>query len=249
MASQNITRNMEEIASGRRINSASDDASGLAQSEALSAQIAGLEQGSRNAADMSNLVTTAEGAAGLINAGLNRAEQLTLQAQNGTLTDSDRAIIQNEVNEIMAGINQISQNTQSNGTNLLNGSANNLNTASSPNGTGQQISIPDLGTESLGLDEFDVTSENSLETVRAARTTVNNARASMGASINRMESTINANSISSLNLANSRSRIVDTDIARASSEAQRDELRQEYALNVQRREMEAQEQQSQSIFL
>lgn len=249
IATQNIQRNMQQISTGQRINSASDNAAGMAQAQALSAQINGLNQGMNNTADMSNLVSTAEGATGIINAGLRRVEELTIQAQNGTLSERNVATIQNEVNEIMSGINQISQNTQFNGRPLLNGDANNLNTASSPNGTGQQISIPDLSTEALGLDNFNVSSPNSINDVRQAMSTVNSARAGMGAAENRLQYTMNSNSITSLNLASARSRIVDTDMARAASEKQRNELVQEYSINMQRDEMEQENTRTQSIFL
>ena len=247
IANTQMQSNFQRLATGSRINSASDDAAGLAISEKLLANINGLDQGMRNTQNMSDLVSTAEGGLSSISSGLERVRELTVQAGNGILNASDRSIIQREIDQIMEGIGDQVSNLQFNNRNLLDGSFENQNTASGADGTGQQISIPSVSVESLGLDGFSVTSGIDLTAIDNAISQVNSARADLGAMSNRMDSTIQSSSITLLNLASARSRIVDTDMARASSEVERNNLMQEYRMFMQRSEQQ-QQQQIQNIF-
>jgi flagellin len=249
MATKNIQQSSEQLASGKRINSAKDDASGLAQAELLTSQINALEQGMNNTADMSNLIGVAEGASSVITDSLSRVEELTLQAQNGTLSADDVNIIQNEVNQIMEGINQIAQNTEFNGKPLLDGSTSTLNTASSSNGMGQQVSMPNLTIENLNISNFDVRSADSIEKIQQAKSTVVTERANMGSASNRLEYTMNSNSITSINLASAKSRIVDADMAKVASNKEKSELIQEYSINMQKKQMEEERNKPKSLFI
>lgn len=248
MASNNLQKNMMQIATAKRINTAADDAAGLAISKKIEAQVRGLEQGSRNTADMNNLISTAEGAASIVSETLQRARELTVQAQNGTLNDSDRAIIQNEVNGLLQTAGSIAKNTEFNGQQLLTGTFEDKNTASSPNGTGQQISIADLTLQGLDLEDFSVTSKNSIAQLDVAINTLSSSRASMGASMNTLTHTMNSNSIAQLNLAAANSRIVDVDIARAASEKEKNQLIEQYNISMQNRRMEEERNKPFSIF-
>ena len=121
--SSKATKNeaLERLSSGLRINSAKDDAAGLAISTRFEAQISGLDQASRNANDGISLAQTAEGALEETTNSLQRVRELAVQAANGTNTDSDRASLQNEVSELTAEIQRVADTTQFNGQNILDG--------------------------------------------------------------------------------------------------------------------------------
>ncbi|MCL2060878.1 MAG: hypothetical protein FWH01_17775, partial [Oscillospiraceae bacterium] len=123
IASNRISSNLARLASGLRINRAADDAAGLAISEKMKAQIAGLEQATRNALDGNSLIMTAEGALSEVHAMLARMRELAVQAANDTYTSSDRMTIQNEIEQLKEEINRISSATQFNRKNLLDGSS------------------------------------------------------------------------------------------------------------------------------
>ncbi|OLN24035.1 hypothetical protein BTO30_01045 [Domibacillus antri] len=111
---------MEKLSSGLRINRAGDDAAGLAISEKMRGQIRGLEQAARNAQDSISMIQTAEGAASVVHEMLQRARELAVQSANGTLTDSDRKALNDEVAQLKEQINNTAQNTEFNTIKLLN---------------------------------------------------------------------------------------------------------------------------------
>lgn len=118
-----VSKSLQKLSSGYKINSAADDASGLAISEKMKAQIAGLDQASANAQDGISLVQTAEGATSQIHSMLNRMVELATKSANGTIQDDvDRDAIQSEVDALNTEITRISQSTNFNGINLLDGS-------------------------------------------------------------------------------------------------------------------------------
>ena len=115
-----LSKVMQKLSSGLKINGASDNAAGLAITEKMKSRIRGLEQASRNIMDGMNLINTAEGALAEITGGiLPRVRELTLQAMNDTLTDNDRQVIQNEVDELIRGMSDIAEQTQFNEIELL----------------------------------------------------------------------------------------------------------------------------------
>ena len=116
-----LDKSLERLSSGFRINRAADDAAGLAISEKMKTQIAGLEQASRNAADGISVIQTAEGALDEVEAMLQRMRELSVQAANGVNTDEDRAAIQDEINQLNEEINRVSTTTEFNTKKLLNG--------------------------------------------------------------------------------------------------------------------------------
>ena len=119
-----LKTSLERLSTGLRINSAKDDAAGLAISERFSAQIKGLNQGVRNANDGISLAQTAEGALGEVTNNLQRIRELAVQASNATNTATDRAALQNEVSALVAEIDRVATQTAFNGTKLLNGGFN-----------------------------------------------------------------------------------------------------------------------------
>ncbi len=117
-----VSKNLEKLSSGYRINRAGDDAAGLAISEKMRAQITGLETAQKNANDGISLIQTAEGALTEVHSMLNRMVELANQSANGTYQDEDRANLQAEVKALQDEINRISEGTNFNGINLLDGS-------------------------------------------------------------------------------------------------------------------------------
>jgi len=113
-------KSIQRLSSGKKINTAADDAAGLSISEKMRAQIRGLHQASRNIQDTISLVQTAEGALNEIHSLLQRGRELAVQAANGTQTNDDRQKLQDEVSQIMSEIDRIANNTQFNTINLLN---------------------------------------------------------------------------------------------------------------------------------
>ena len=117
-----LSKNLEKLSSGYRINRAGDDAAGLAISEKMRAQIAGLDQAQKNAQSGINLVKTAEGALTEVHDMLNRMVTLASQSANGTYTATDREKLQAEVDALIEEIDRIADNSNFNGTKLLDGS-------------------------------------------------------------------------------------------------------------------------------
>ena len=118
---ESLRTSLERLSTGLRINSAKDDAAGLAISERFTAQIKGLDQGVRNANDGISLAQTAEGALGQVTNNLQRIRELAVQASNATNTATDRAALQNEVTALVAEIDRVATQTTFNGTKLLDG--------------------------------------------------------------------------------------------------------------------------------
>src|SRR5215208_4416316 len=118
--SDKLSKAMEKLSSGYRINRAGDDAAGLAISEKLRGQIGGLSQASRNASDAISMVQTAEGALNEVHSMLQRVRELAVQYKNGALSANDQQSIQSEVNQLKAEIERIGTDTEFNGTKLLN---------------------------------------------------------------------------------------------------------------------------------
>lgn len=233
-------KNNERLASGKRINSAADDAAGLAISENLESQIKGLEQGTSNTVDMQSAVKTAEGGLSEINDGLQRMRELAVQASNGTLTDEDKSSIQTEIEQLKSEIQSATEGTEFNTMNLLDGSFADKNTASNPSGNGIEISIENTSLETLGVADFDVTEDFSLDTIDAALSSVADASARIGANINAMDSTIASNNISSVNQSASKSAIADTDMGSAVSKAHSAQAVKEADILMQQKMLEQQ---------
>jgi flagellin len=122
MSQASLQTSMQRLSSGLRINSAKDDAAGLAISDRMTSQIRGLNQASRNANDGISLSQVAEGAMGSISTNLQRIRELAVQSANGTNSSSDRAALQQEVSQLKSEIARVASQTQFNGLNLLDGS-------------------------------------------------------------------------------------------------------------------------------
>lgn len=237
-------REKQQMASGKSINTAADNASGLAIMEKLEAQINGLDQGSENTATMQDALTTAEGGLSGINDGLQRIRELAVQASNGTLSDSDKEMIQTEVDQIKDEIKSATEKTEFNTMKLLDGSFADKNTASSPDGTGAQITIENTSLATLGIEDFDVTGDFDIADIDAAIESVSTAASKIGASINTMDYTISSNENTLINLETAQSKVGDADMARATADASSASARQQAEILMQKDLMEQQMQTS-----
>lgn len=233
---------IERLSSGLRINSAKDDAAGQAISNRFTSNIKGLTQAARNANDGISMAQTAEGALNEINTNLQRVRELTVQAKNGTNSDSDLTSLQDEVTARVAEINRIASQTSFNGTNLLTGTAGDAGKVSIQVGAddGQTITLDLSGAKAdattLGVNALDLTSmaddDTSLETIDAAISKVDKARSGLGAVQNRFDSTINNLNNTVTNLSAAQSRIQDADYATEVSNMSRAQILQQAGTSV-----------------
>jgi flagellin len=213
-----LAESVERLSSGLRINSAKDDAAGLATRELMRADIAVLQQGARNALDGISMLQTFEGAMGTINDALVRLKQLAEQAATGSYSSAQRTIMNNEFSELAAEINRIAGAVEFNGNALLNSATA---TISIQFGAATTDKIDIIGTNmtssALGLTTASISTAASaqaaLATVGTAITTQAAARAAFGYKMNRMESTVSVINNQTENLIAAESRISDVDVA------------------------------------
>ena len=234
----NLTQNYERLSSLQRINSASDDAAGLAISQKMEAETGGIEQGTKNAADMQNLVNTADGVLGSIHDNLNRMRELSVQASNGILSSSDREIIQKEIGQIKDQIGEQVKNTEFNTQKLIDGSFTDKNVASNASGRGMQLSIENTGLAELGIKDFDVTGNFDISDIDNAIDKVSSARGQLGAKSNRLDHTMNYNRIAAENQTAARSRITDLEVGKEITAKNTNQILQSYQFAMQKNEME-----------
>ncbi|MFN8121892.1 MAG: flagellin [Thermoleophilia bacterium] len=217
-----MSRSMERLSSGLRINRAADDAAGLAVSEAMRSNIRGQQVASRNAQDGVSLVQVADGALGNVGDMLQRTRDLAVQASNGTLTDSQRANLNAEVQQILTEINSVGTNTDFNGIKILSGSVSTAASAVTLQvgaASGQTIAftVGTVSTQQLGVSGIAVSSAASasaaIASIDAAISAITTNRATLGAIQNRLEQTINRLGIMAENLQSAESRVRDADMA------------------------------------
>ncbi len=227
------------LSSGKRINSAADDASGLAIAKKMQREETGLSVGAQNAQAGIGVLNVADGALGGVTDYLQRIRELALKSMNGTNSASDKEIYQNEINQLKEGIQSIAKDTSLNEQKLLDGSMADMGLATNPNGGGMKIQMVNSTLEALGIADFDVTSDNfSLDAIDNAMKIVSSERSKLGASTNRLEHTYNYNTSAALEQLSSRSRLEDLDVAKAVSEKQKNELLFEYSIMMQKKKEE-----------
>lgn len=236
---QNLHRNFQQLSSGKRINKASDDAAGLAIATKMLSQSNGYDVGWRNAATSQDMVNVAEGGLSKITDSLQRMRELSIQASNTAIYgEDDREAIQQEIDQLKGYISDAAKNTQFNNMNVLDGSMKNSHVASSPDGGGMNINMPNAVLDSLGLSDYDVTGDFDISKLDSAMEKVSSARSSLGATYNRLDYTMNYNSYASYNVTASRSRLEDLDYGKAVSDMKKNSLLQEYRIMMQRKQQE-----------
>jgi flagellin len=212
--SASISKSMQRLSSGYRINSASDDAAGLGISESMRSQIRGLGQAQKNIQDGQSMVQTAEGNLDEVHSMLQRVRELAVQYKNGSLDDNARTSIQNEVNQLASEISRIGDSASFNGINLLNsGDAVSFQVGAND---GQQISVnlvdlsSTVGTSYASLSK---TGTSDISEIDTAITAVSTARATFGAVQNRLDHSLSVAASYQENLTAAESRIRDVDMA------------------------------------
>jgi flagellin len=235
-ANKALSTSMERLSTGKRINSAKDDAAGLAISSSMTAQIKGMNQGIRNANDGISLAQTAEGALDEVTNMLQRMRELTVQSANGTYSAADKQNIYAEQNALADQINAVVKNTKFNGSALFTGGTTagtdksfTIQTGANTNDT-LAITIADLdnndATNALSVVvDFDTNAGMvgdsaattpvvpSLTAFDNALKQISTTRANLGAVQNRLESAVNNMTQNATNLSDARSRIEDADFS------------------------------------
>ena len=236
---RSLSKAMEQLSTGKRINSAADDAAGLAISNKMTSQIRGLNQAVRNANDGISVAQTAEGATQEITNMLQRMRELAVQAANDSNSSADRTALQAEVTELIDEIDRIATDTMFNKTALLTGSAGTSGVLTFQIGanSGQTVDVTfsNMSTASAGLSVSGITistasgASSAISTIDTAIATVDSFRADLGAKINRFTYAIDNMSNISMNTAAARSRIQDADYASATTELARSQIIQQAA--------------------
>jgi flagellin len=232
--STEIQRNIEALSSGKRINRAADDASGLAVAETLTSQIRGLNQASRNVSDAVSFIQTTEGYLTNTSDILHRLRELSVQSANGIYSQDDRQAIQVEVSQLVDEVNRIASHAQFNGMNMLTGrfaegagvaQADGISFHVGANvDQNEVIFVGTMTAEALGLDNVQgtgsivsiadpVEANTTIGTVDGALKKVNQLRADLGANLNRFELAKKGIDIAAENMTAAESKIRDVDMA------------------------------------
>ena len=234
---------LDKLSSGSRINRAGDDAAGLAISEKLKASLRGLSQAKRNANDGISLVQTAEGGLNEISGILIRLRELSVQAASDTIGPEERNYTNLEFQSLVQEVQRISQVTNFNGTNLLDGTATHplefqvgINNSPLNDRLAYQTANQNATAMALGLAELSIGTKQgaqiNLDTIDKAISNINGQRADLGALQNRLGSTVRNLSIQHENLATANSRIRDTDFAETSSELTKQSILNQAGVSV-----------------
>ena len=246
-----LTLAMQQLSSGKRINSAKDDAAGLAIASRMTQEIQALDQASRNANDAISLIQTAEGSTAEITSMLQRMRELAIQSVNDTNSDDQRGLLDGEFQQLKQQIEQVAQNTQWNGFPILDGSCGTSGVLSFQvgSGAGQTLDI-ELGDFSASGGIVDAVTSDYAETtptitiasaddataslnfLTLAMKQLNEKRANMGAVMNRLQHVIDNLTNVSSNTIQSRSTIEDADYAKVSSSLARAQIIQQAATAV-----------------
>jgi flagellin len=241
MSQASLATSMQRLSSGLRVNSAKDDAAGLAIAERMNAQIRGMNVAIRNANDGISLAQTAEGALGKIGDNLQRMRELAVQAANDTNGTSDRTALDNEYKQLAAENARVIANTQFNGQALLTGAGGASGTFTFQVGANSaadnQIDIVTtdiataMGTNTQGgaatLGATAALARTAMDNIDTALTAVNGARSTLGASQSRFDAVIGNLQVAAENQTAARSRIVDADFAAETANLSRAQILQQ----------------------
>jgi flagellin len=216
VANQSLSIAMERLSTGKRINSAKDDAAGLAIASSMTSSIRGMSQAIRNANYGISLAQTAEGALGEVTNMLQRIRELSVQSASGTYSDDDRANLQAEVAELTAQITDITTNTKFNGVTVF-GTSDVTIAIQTGSASADQTTLTVTGFDLSSATGSDISTAGgattALDNVDAGLKAVATTRASLGAGQSRLESTVNNLTSNIANLSDARSRIEDADFS------------------------------------
>lgn len=242
MSVSGISNLYKQLSSGYKINSAADNAAGLAIVNKLISQVNGYDTGADNAASGQDLLNTADGALSGIQDSLQRMRELSVQASNGIYGSDEKAMIQEEISQLKQSITDTAKGTQFNTMNLLDGSMADLHLATNPDGTGMSIQMSNHTLASLGIEDYDVTGSFDISKLDEAISMVSSARSNYGSATNALDHTISYNKNASYNLTAAQSRIQDTDYGTALTELETQRALEAYRMNMQKKQAEQQKQ-------
>jgi flagellin len=223
--SERLSKSMEKLSSGYRINHASDDAAGLGISEKMRGQIRGLAQAQRNIEDGVSMTQTAEGSLDEVHSMLQRVRELAVQYKNGSISTTNQAAIQTEINQLASEIERIGASAQFNGINLLSATGSVTFQVGANDGNTINIATISLGS-TVGTAAFSLTAGGAtdLTEIDAAIDSISAARATFGAVQNRLEHTLAVQATTQENLVSAESRIRDVDMADEMTKMTREQI-------------------------
>ena len=230
-AEMSLSKSIDRLSTGKRINSASDDAAGNAIATRMTSQIRGLNQATRNANDGISLAQTAEGGMNEVVNMMQRMRELAVQSASGTLQDSDRENLQLEVAALKQQIDAVSADTKFNGVELLTATAETDGvTIQTGNNSGDtvDIALKDVSTTGLTIDAVDISTATGADTALGLLDTalddITSAQADLGASQNRLQATVSSLVNRATNLSEARSRIQDADFSEESTQLAKSQI-------------------------
>jgi len=221
---------MQRLSSGLRINSARDDAAGLAIGTRMDSQVRGLNVAIRNANDATSLIQVADGALNTISSALQRMRELSVQAANGAYSNADRTQLNTEYQQLALEITRIANSTTFNGQNIISTNSGTFNFQVGAN-SGQTLSVTTTDASALMPLPGDLTSAANATTAISAIDTaidsLNTTRSTYGAALNRLDFTMQNLRTSAENQTAARSRIMDTDFAQETAALARQQVLQQ----------------------
>ncbi len=229
---------LQQLRSGSRINSPADNAAGSAIAERLTSQLGGFDAAIRNANDSISAIQVADGALSSLNDNIGRIQALTVQAGNGTLSKQDRQALQEEANQLIEDSNRLLEHTNFNGKSLLDSNEgfniqlDQANKSIELEGENIAKAIKDLAFDKIDLGSAEQANQ-SLDSLNQASELIISRQSELGAVTNRVESAIDNLSSSSVNTAEARSRISDTDYAQVASDLAASQVRDQAQIAVQ----------------
>ncbi len=225
--SRRMETSMEQLSTGSRVNSAKDDAAGLAIAEKMNSQIRGQEVAKRNANDGISFMQVADGALSTVSDNLQRMRDLAVQSQNGTLSTDDLTNLNTEYQALSSEITRVASSTKFNGNDVFSATARNVSIGA--NTTTNDVLSVTVGT--LATVGGDLTTaangKTAIDAIDAKIKAVTTTRAELGANINRVDSAISNLDTNTTNLSTARGRIVDADFAKESASLTRTQILQQ----------------------
>ncbi|MCB9496309.1 MAG: flagellin FliC [Fibrobacteria bacterium] len=228
-----MSKSLEKLSTGLRINRAADDAAGLSVSEGLRSQIRGSQTAQRNSNDSLAMLQIAESGTQEITNSLQRMRELAIQSSNGTYTNTDRSYIQAEFTALKSEITRIAQSTTYNGVDLLSTTSTFSFQVSAAGSSGNAASSSTIsfslatnlaGDLSLGAVSTQSAAQSAINSIDTALTSVLSMRSDVGAAMNRLEKTVSNLGVSITNMTDAESRIRDTDFATETTKFTRNQI-------------------------
>lgn len=224
-----LNTSIQRLSSGLRVNSAKDDAAGLSVATRMDSQIRGMNVAIRNSNDAISFAQTAEGALGRVTDSLQRMRELGVQSKNGSLSDDDRALLDKEFQQLSEEITRVTEGSKFNNVQIFNGDDRDFQVGAG-NDAEDTITVTGLTAADFQVGGAIGTAggaETAIDAIDAALTTVNEARADLGAVQNRFEAVISNLQISVESQSAAKSRIMDTDFAKETANLTRGQILQQ----------------------